>query len=255
MNFSTSLTELNFESFFESSTLQVQRAVRDVVLRGKAELALTFYKFMLQDATAAKFLSVQAVEDRLKPGLERWLESLFCHETDAELQAVLAMQRHIGEVHARASIPAQLVARGMRMLKIEIIKRLIETDLNRNDLISAVLRTDQLIDIAFEEMNAAFIHSHDSGIRGDESYRVFAAGNNLALEREKQISSLLDWENRLYRAVATEMPFDEISTLSNSTFGLWLHHKAVLIFDETSELEMIEERVRRIDGKRLVTAP
>ncbi|MDD4882719.1 MAG: hypothetical protein PHX10_14160 [Gallionellaceae bacterium] len=33
-----------------------------------------------------------------------------------------------------------------------------------------------LIDIAFEEMSAAFVLSHDSGIRTDEAYRMFAAG-------------------------------------------------------------------------------
>ena len=247
MNYATILSEQLLQGLSENSIPQVQQAVSEIVMRDKAELALTFYSFMMQDPAAAQFLSVKAVEDRLKPGMERWLERLFCYETDEELQAVLAMQRHIGGVHARAAIPVNLVARGMRLLKREIIKRLLETRLTRDELISAVLRTDQLIDIAFEEMSEAFVHSHETGVRIDESYRMFATGNNLALERQKQIGSLLDWENRLFRTVATEMPFDEISTLSNSTFGLWLHHKAVLIFDETRELEMIEVCIRRID--------
>ena len=235
------------QSLSEASLPHVQQAVSDVVLRDKAALALAFYSHMVQDPTAAKFLSVKSVEERLKPGMERWLERLFCHETADELQGVLAMQRHIGEVHSRANIPVELVARGMRLLKREIIQRLLETALTRDELISAVLRTDRLIDIAFEAMSSAFVHSHESGVRIDESYRMFATGNNLALEREKQMGSLLDWENRLFRAVATEMPFDEISTLCNSTFGLWLHHKAALIFDETHEMEMIEASMRRID--------
>jgi diguanylate cyclase len=179
--------------------------------------------------------------------MERWLESLFCHRNIEELKAVLAMQKHIGEVHARADIPLNLVARGMRLLKREIITRLLDTGLTRDELIDAVLRTDRLIDIAFEEMSAAFIDSHESDVRVDEAYRMFAVGHNLALEREKQIGALLEWENRLFRAVATEMPFDDISTLNNSTFGLWLHHKAPLIFDMTRELTMIDDCMRRID--------
>ena len=231
----------------EDSLPDVQQTVADVVRREKSNLALAFYSHMMGDPAAAQFLSLKSVEDRLKPGMERWLEQLFCLETHDELQGVLAMQRHIGEVHARANIPVDLVARGMRLLKREIIQHLLRTELNRDELISAVLRTDRLIDIAFEAMSAAFVQSHESGVRIDESYRAFATRNNLALEREKQRSALLDWENRLFRAVATEMPFDEISTISNSTFGLWLHHKAALIFDNTHELEMIEACMRRID--------
>jgi diguanylate cyclase len=247
MNASPALTDQLLQGLSEASLPNVQQTLSDVVQRDKAALALAFYSQMMRDPAAAKYLSVKSVEERLMPGMERWLDRLFCHETTAELHAVLAMQRHIGEVHSRANIPVDLVARGMRLLKREIILRLLDTGLDRDELISAVLRTDRLIDIAFEAMSSAFVHSHESGVRIDESYRMFATGSNLALEREKQMISLLDWENRLFRAVATEMPLDEISTLGNSTFGLWLHHKASLIFDETHELEMIEACMRRID--------
>ena len=217
-------------------------------MRDKAELALAFYSFMTADPGAATFLSVKAVENRLKPGMERWLERLFCHKNSDELKAVLAMQRHIGEAHARAEIPVNLVARGMRLLKREIVSRLFKTGLTHDERMDAVLRTNYLIDIAFEEMSASFFNSHETSVKIDESYRMFAAGHNLSMEREKQIGALLEWENRLYRALATEMPLDELSSLRNSSFGLWLHHKASLIFDETRELPLIEEYLQRIDG-------
>lgn len=225
----------------------VQQTLAEVVSRNKSILAQTFYQHMMENPAAAEFLSVKTVEDRLKPGLERWLGSLFCHQSNEELRAVLAMQRHIGEVHARAEIPVFLVARGMRLLKHEISNRLLETALNRDDLVSAILRTDYLIDIAFEEMSAAFVCSHESGVRVAEAYRVFTAGHNLPLEREKQLGALLDWENRLFRTLATELPFNDLSPLSNSPFGLWLHHKAPMIFKGTRELPLIDECLQRID--------
>lgn len=224
----------------------------DLVIRHKADLAQAFYNYMLADPQASQFLGMKAVEDRLKPGMERWLERLFGHKSIDDLQAVLAMQRHIGSVHARAEIPVHLVARGMRLLKREIIKLLLRTELNRDDLADAVLRTDELIDIAFEEMSAAFVSSHESGVRVDEAYRMFSIGNNLALEREKQTSALLEWENRLFKAVATEKQFDELSTIGKSAFGLWLSHKASLVFDDTRELPLIEECMRRIDETLLL---
>jgi len=235
------------QSLQAASSLAVQQSLAQLVLGSKTELAQAFYDFMLQDDQAVQFLSARTVEERLKPGMERWLEKLFCHVGAQELEAVLAMQRHIGAVHARADIPLNLVARGMQLLKREIIARLLHTELSRNDLIEAVLRTDRLIDIAYEEMSAAFVHSHDADVRVDEAYRMFAAGHNLALEREKQLGALLEWENRLFRSVATEFSIDEVSTLSNSTFGLWLHHKAPLIFDRTRELPLIEECMLRVD--------
>ena len=240
-------TDQLWQGLSETSAPKVQQVVSDLVFREKAALAQAFYRFMMDDPAAATFLSVKAVEDRLKPGMERWLESLFCYQNKEELQAVMAMQRHIGDVHARADIPVHLVARGMRLLKREIIARLQLTDLDRDEVIDAVLRTDRLIDIAFEEMSRAFVNSHESGVRVDEAYRMFAVGHNLALEREKQLGALLDWENRLFRAAATDMPFDEVATLNSSTFGLWLHHKAPLIFDVTRELALIDDCMRRID--------
>lgn len=136
----------------------------------------------------------------------------------------------------------------MRRLKREIIERLLTTELDHSELIAAVLRTDRLIDIAFEEMSEAYVHSHESGVRAEEAYRMYAAGQNLSLEREKQLGALLEWENRLFRTVATDLPLDEIPHLNDCTFGLWLHHKAPLIFDETRELAAIDQSMQRIDN-------
>lgn len=226
---------------------KIHEAVAALVLAHKATLAQTFYSVMMGDAHAAQFLGAKAVESRLKPGMERWLERLFCRQSAEAFDAALAMQRHIGSVHSRAEIPVHLVARGMRLLKREIIKLLLMTDLNRGDLADAVLHADELIDLAFEAMSEAYFSSHESGARVDEAYRMFSIGHNLALEREKQIGALLDWENRLFKAVATETPVDGLATLGNSSFGLWLGHKAPLLFDDTRELPLIDEAMRRID--------
>ena len=224
-----------------------QKHLADLVNRNKAVLASSFYAYMLADRNATGFLSVSTVESRLRPGLERWLDRLFCYETDEELQAVLALQRHVGEVHARSEISVFLVARGMRLLKREIAHSLLVGDLPHDLLVACLMRTDRLIDIAFEHMSAAYVQSSESRVRVDESYRMYAAGQNLSLEREKQLGALLEWENRLFRALATEASFDELLPLGKSALGLWLHHKAALIFDETLELPAIDECLRRID--------
>jgi hypothetical protein len=50
---------------------------------------------------------------------------LFCHRNSGAFQAVLALQRDRGEVHARAELAMLPVARGMRPPKREIISRLL----------------------------------------------------------------------------------------------------------------------------------
>lgn len=235
----------------DSTPDTIRNTLAAIILRDKAALAEAFYREMLEDAEASKLLSAKSVESHLKPGLCLWLKKLFCHDSRDELKAVLAMQRHVGEVHARADIPIKLVARGMRILKREINSRLVDTALAPDDLVKAIMYADRLVDIAFEEMSAAFVHSRDSGVKVDEGFRLFAAGQNLSLEKEKQVSALLDWENRIFRALATEMPIDESSCIENSAFGLWFHHKASLLFNESDGLGMIDEIIRRIDNSIL----
>lgn len=206
---------------------------------------------MREDPTAAIFLSVKAVHERLKPGLARWLVSLFCLKTVEELAAVMAMQRHICSIHARAEVSVNLVSQGMRLLKRTVGGLPRDSELNRDELVEAVFRTDRLIDIAFEEMSAAYQRSHETGARVDESYRMLAVGHNLSVEREKQMTALLDWESRLFRALATEHSLDQLSSLGNSSFGVWLHHKASLIFDQTRERSLMEEALRCVNDDLL----
>lgn len=247
MPYTAQLVDQTWQILSDTCSAPVRAEVARIVGQDKTELAATFYLFMLEDDGAKPFLSVTTVEARLKPGLQRWMQVLFGHTSRDELAGALALQRHVGEVHARAQIPVNLVARGLRLLKQEINTRLLATPLDRNDLVSAVLYVDRLTDVAFEEMSAAFIQSSERSVRTDEAYRMFAAGRDLALEREKQSVAVLEWEARFYRLLAAGSSFDDMPSLADSEFGLWLNHKAPLLFDETRELPLIIECVNRID--------
>lgn len=241
------LAQETWQALAETSSAAVRSAVAQIIDRDKAALAGAFYRHMLSDPAATPFLSVLAVEEKLKPGLQRWMEVLFCHRNIDELGAALALQKHVGEVHARAQIPVHLVARGLRLLKHEINTRLLETDLSREELIHAVLYVDLLTDVAFEEMSASFMLSSEHSARTDEAYKMYEAGRNLALEREKQSVAVLEWEARFFRMLAAGTPLEDIPSLEDSEFGLWLHHKAPLLFEDTRELPLIEECVDRVD--------
>ena len=78
-----------------------------------------------------------------------------------------------------------------------------------------------------------------------------AAGHNISAERERQIGAVLDWENRLFRILATESSLDDLPGLRASAFVLWLNHKAPLIFNDRPELNAVAEAVERIDQQFL----
>lgn len=50
-----------------------------------------------------------------------WLKRIFNASPDADIDALFALQRHVGEVHARTGVPVEFVARGARRFTTRII--------------------------------------------------------------------------------------------------------------------------------------
>jgi len=89
------------------------------VLHGVAEqsnedLAAHFYEQMLADPHAAVFLSHEQVQNRLSHSMQRWVLTVLTSRPEDDLEAVIDLQRTIGDVHARIEIPVSLVLRGAR---------------------------------------------------------------------------------------------------------------------------------------------
>ena len=108
----------------------VAQVVAAVLQQHAEELAAHFYQVMMADPEAAPFLSHETVQSHLKPGIQRWMRVLF-QGPGGDPTAVAALQRHVGDVHARADIPVGLVSRGMRLLKTRIRSLLVQSALDR----------------------------------------------------------------------------------------------------------------------------
>ena len=239
--------EQRLEAVFEQIGPEVRAQIRAIIDVEKVALAEGFYVVMLADPESSPYLEAATVEQRLKPSMAHWLEQLLCSTDSAALAQFMTMQRHVGEVHARAEIPVNLVLRGMQWLKQTINQHLQQSPLQRDELVGAVLYVHHLFDIAFEEMSTSHVHSHDKGVRADEAFKLFASGHNMVAERERQLGAVLDWESRLFRELAIELPLRGVVCLRASSFGLWLNHKASLVFDEQRELSAITDSIERID--------
>ena len=86
--------------------------------------------------------------------------------------------------------------------------------------------------------------------RIDEAYRMHSLGQNIAVERERQRASLMEWGHGvlvdLHRDLNAPLP-----RLGQSEFGLWLSHRATTLFEGASEVGLIAESVERIDRELL----
>ena len=213
--------------------------------------AAEFYTAMMSHPQAQAFLDHRVVEQRLTHSMRQWVLSLFKHPAP-DVAALVAQQRHVGEVHARVQLPIHLVARGARQLKRSLFTALVQAPCPPAFIADAQTHISHVIDLALELMSEAYLRNSQRGARNDEAYRLFSLGQNLSVERERQRSALLEWSQELlfslHRHPGAHRP---IPALGSSEFGLWFHHKGSAMFDGVPEMELLHEAVGRIDESLL----
>src|SRR5690554_2908686 len=96
---------------------EIKQYIQDLAERHQSLLADHFYSHMLEAPQASTFLSHEQVKTRLHASMQRWITGVFSLHEEQSLEAVVAHQVKIGEVHARVSIPVHLVLQGARHLK------------------------------------------------------------------------------------------------------------------------------------------
>lgn len=238
------------ESLMLATPQALRQRVAEHVQRHAPALATDFYQHMLSHPQAAGFLDHDTVKQRLHGSMVRWLESLYAHP-HKDLPALLAQQRHVGQVHARIHLPYHLVARGARQLKWQLLEQLIAQISEPGALLPTVRYVAQLMDTMLEAMNASYELNTDHVTRSDEAFRQQALGQNMGAERERQRSNLLEWGQAVLLAVYRHAPHARLPTIGSSDFGLWIVHKASSIFEGTSELREILRAMERLDQNLL----
>lgn len=224
----------------------IEQLLRSLSQAHAADLADRFYEVLLTDEEAQTFLSSSLVEERLKASLMKWVQDIFRQE--GEQKAVFEQQqRKIGEVHARIKVPLRLVMHGALVLKSRMSELVLQSNLDRADMAHAIMQIDGLIDQAIAIMSEAYMQGSMRRAQVDESYRLFALGQDIAHERDGQIAALFEWlQNVLFQM------FDgcllQLTPLSSSPFGLWLTHRAGLIFEGSPSLAAIEASIARVDS-------
>lgn len=224
------------------------------VISGQAEqIAGCFYQQMLADSEGIQFLNHNLVNERLHASMSKWLQSLFGPQDDQEIEKYIAWQREIGRIHARINIPMRLIARGMRVIKREINQQLRHADFSREVLADTLITVNELLDILIELLNHSYLVDSMEFERNAQSLRMDVVGNNLAIECERLRSSLFDWQRQVlfqvYRCGNQTAPLPDVR---HSSFGLWVTHKAELLFPHDPIVSKITRHIALMDDQLAV---
>lgn len=236
----------DWRRMIEETPQSVRQSIDAMVERHAAELADLFYQSMLADEEARPFLNFELVDQRLNASMQAWLRELFA-PGEQDPQLIYKHQSHVGEVHARIQIPIALVMRGARLLKHAITGYLVESALDRSDLVKAANFVSETIELALDAMTDSYVVDLEKHARADEAYRMFALGQNMLAERERQRAALLEWAQQVLLGMLSEPDDQPLPDIRHSEFGMWLQHKAVIVFEGAPELDRIQQRVNGID--------
>ena len=230
----------------------IRKAVGAVVDQAAEELAHRFYNRLLALPETAALLSHALVNQRLHASLARWLRELFVQ--DRPIADHVAAQRATGAVHARVGVAIDWIGLGARELKRGIGERLAARELASSDLARAIQYVYELMDVALDEMNTAYASNASRIERTEEAYRIMFLGRDLRAERERQRSQLLEWAQQIlmhYYWNLEGTPPAGGNDFAASQFGLWLQHKASMLFDGAPEIDEIRRSIETIEGELL----
>lgn len=227
----------------------IRETVRDLALTHSASLATHFYRAMMEDESASALLSHDTVQTRLMASMQRWICQTLGAEPDDDLQALVAQQIAIGQVHARLEVPVHLVLRGARHLKQGAHAALLQSWPAQQALASQLACA--VIDQSMEAMSQGYAVSKESNERTTEAYRLFSVTQNLSTVRERLRAELLDWQNQCLFMHAMGADNQIMHTLAGSDFGLWFRHKGADMFRGASETRSIMNSIALIDRELL----
>lgn len=210
------------------------------------DIVSRFYAHFLADSQAQVFLSSDMVESRLRHSLHHWILTLF-----AEPEMDVAVQRQIGEVHARIRIPPSLVVQGASLVKTELLSRLETRPLALPELVALIRAMNARVDAAIAVMTDAYMARSVERAQMDEAYRLFELGQDVTLEHERQRAELMEWSQGLLFALLEPGLRAPLRRISAAPFGLWVVHRAGLLFDGRKGLDDLVAGLRKIDLQML----
>ena len=230
---------------------QVRACLTEVVCEHRGELVDAFYSALIHHREATMFLDHSVVQNRLSHSLGAWLEKLVATDLQGDIGDFVALQSRIGMIHARIKVPNHLVMQGVSLLKSRIGGYLVAMDLAPQIRSAALIMQNELIDCAINLMSEAYVTDTRDRAKVDEAFRLFNLGQDINLERETQRAALMEWSHQVLFDLLGSQERADFRPLSSSSFGLWVRHRATLLFPDAPPVASIEQLIHKIDSECL----
>jgi len=221
--------------------------LRDITAEHGSALVAKFYNVLLGDEEARVFLSHSAVHNRLSASLLDWLIALLGQDDIRTSTALQDQQKVVGEVHARIKVPIHLVMQGAITIKSSLTDLLASGGVGAPAAMRAAQLANLRIDTAIMLMSQAYVKDTTARARLDEAYRLFSIDQDVATEREAQRASLMEWSQKTLFSLLRGQSQGGLGRLANSSFGLWIRHRAELMFDKSVLFQELLAETQRID--------
>jgi diguanylate cyclase len=109
----------------------------------------------------------------------------------------------------------------------------------------------EVIDYAMRLMTTAYVSGTNLRAQTDEAFRLFSLGQDITLEREKQRAALMEWSQSVLFGLLGHQTDADSNPLSASPFGLWVRHRASVLFQGSTILAQLVKLMQEIDGNIL----
>ena len=240
-----------WRELFSVTAHPIREAVAHVVREGADTLREDFYSRMQTHARAASFLDQERVQRRLRASLRQWMIDLFGTLEAEQILPAIRRQIEVGAVHARIRLPIDLIPSGIRLLKRGIRRRIDFTALDASDRLIAQIYVSDLLHLADGLMNQAYFRDTHEVVRNDEAYRLISHKRSASFERARQRAALSEWAEALLISVWTQPQPGTGARLRDSEFGIWMHHKGAVMFEDTADFRDIVDAIYTMDQQLL----
>lgn len=247
----TVVLEREWRALQEGTPPDIRHQLAGIVAAETPHLVERFYRILEGDEEASRFLSHDMVQSKLRHTLRGWLIDLFPADAPPDFLKTAERQLLVGEVHARINLPIKQVYRAWRMLNEGLTASIVTLESDPERLRALLRLSADTLNIAVEIMSTAFTRENSRAERNEEAYRLFSLGQNLTQEREAQRAAIAEWVQNALFSVAARAGMDALPALRASEFGLWLTHRASVVFGGMAELQRIVSYVGEIDQEIL----
>lgn len=223
-----------------------RQIISDIVIQHEHDLRQRYGSYLLADPELAELMHAEDIRHEFSGRFVEWVKRLVDPNATAG-DRFFTEQRQIGELLARIGFPPHALARSTRKLKLWFLRHLAERNVPREQLVDMMTFIISLFDIALEVRETSYQQEITVDVRVTEAYRLHLLGQNLAMERERQRAALMEWGHAILAAFYQRVPAGSLPKLWKADFGLWLNHKAHILFEREPKLARIRAAVDRVD--------